>query len=219
MSVHSASRLPKYRHYKPKNLAVVRLDGKDHYLGKYDSEESREKYRRVVAEWFATAHPSRVHSPAAPGPADGLTVNELILAYARFVDAYYVKDGHPTVEPTNIRLVLRIVRRLYGTTPAGSFGPLALKAVRDEMVRAGNCRSEINRRVGRVVRMFKWGVSEELVAPGVYEALRTVSGLRRGRSAVKENPPVGPAPDADVEAVRPQVSRQVWAMWCIRQDA
>ena len=24
---------PKYRHYRPKNLAVVRINGKDHYLG------------------------------------------------------------------------------------------------------------------------------------------------------------------------------------------
>ncbi len=24
---------PKYRHYKPKDLAVVRIDGRDHYLG------------------------------------------------------------------------------------------------------------------------------------------------------------------------------------------
>jgi len=32
----SRRRIPKYRHYKPKNLGVVRLDGKDVYLGKYD---------------------------------------------------------------------------------------------------------------------------------------------------------------------------------------
>ena len=44
------------------------------------------------------------------------------------------------------------------------------------------------------------------------EALRTVSGLRKGRSAAREKPPVGPVADADVEAVRPHVSRQVWAM-------
>ena len=31
---------PKYRHYKPKDLAVVRIDGRDVYLGKYDSPKS-----------------------------------------------------------------------------------------------------------------------------------------------------------------------------------
>ena len=30
-------RIPQYRHYKPKDLGVVRIYGRDHYLGKYDS--------------------------------------------------------------------------------------------------------------------------------------------------------------------------------------
>jgi integrase len=204
-------RTPTYRHYKPKDLAMVVIDGHAHYLGKYDSPESRERYHRLIAE-FHGGRLEKPRDPTASGTEVGLTVNELILAYIRFVDGYYVKDGRPTVEPGNIRLVLRIVRRLYGSTLANAFVPLALKAVRDEMVRADNCRSEINRRVGRVVRMFKWGVSEELVPPGVFEALRTVSGLRKGRSQAREKPPIGPVDEAEVEAVRPLVSRQIWAM-------
>ena len=47
------SHLPKFRHYKPKNLAIVRIGGKDHYLGRHGSPESREVYRRVLAEWLA----------------------------------------------------------------------------------------------------------------------------------------------------------------------
>jgi integrase len=207
----SSRRTPKYRHYKPKNLGMVVIQGHAHYLGRYDTPVSRERYHRLVAELHAGRH-TVASQTSPPDDETDLTVNELILAYARFADGYYVKDGCPTVEPTNIRLVMRLVRRLYGTTPTKSFGPLALKAVREEMIRAGNCRSEINRRVGRIVRMFKWAVSEELVPPGIYEALRTVSGLRKGRSPVKEKPPIGPVPDADVEAVRPHVSRQVWAM-------
>ena len=50
-------RTPKYRHYKPKDLAVVRIDGKDQYLGKYGSPESHEKYRRLVAEWLWSPSP------------------------------------------------------------------------------------------------------------------------------------------------------------------
>ena len=80
------------------------------------------------------------------------------------------------------------------------------------MIRAGNCRSEINRRVGRLVRMFKWAVSEELIPPSVYEALRTVSGPRKGRSGAREKPPVKPVAEEMVMAVKPFVSRQVWAM-------
>ena len=46
---------PKYRHYKPKNLGVVRIDGRDHYLGKFNSDESWEKYHRLLAEWCRVA--------------------------------------------------------------------------------------------------------------------------------------------------------------------
>lgn len=187
MPDRSISRLPKYRHYKPKNLAVVRIDGKDHYLGRYDSPESHENYRRVLAEWLAKGRTDREVPEQQADTDSGLTINELILAYVKFVDGYYVKDGRPTVEPTNVRLVMRLLRQLYGRSPVSSFGPLALKAVRNEMIRAGDCRTEINRRVGRIVRMFKWGVSEELVHPFVYESLRTVSGLRKGRSGAGES--------------------------------
>ena len=45
--------VPKYRHYKPKNLGVVRIDGRDHYLGKFGTPESYEKYHRLLAERYA----------------------------------------------------------------------------------------------------------------------------------------------------------------------
>jgi integrase len=80
------------------------------------------------------------------------------------------------------------------------------------MIDSGLCRSEINRRIGRVVRAFKWAVSEELVPPSVHQALQTVSGLRRGRADVRESEPVRPVPEAFVDAIQPFVSRQVWTM-------
>ncbi len=60
--------------------------------------------------------------------------------------------------------------------------------------------------------MFKWAVSEELIPPSVYEALRTVSGLRKGRSGAREKPPVKPVSEDVVMAVKQFVSRQAWAM-------
>ena len=73
MSVPSA-KLPKYRHYKPKNLAVVRINGHDVYLGRFDSPESHEKYRRTIAEWLTTGQ-AKTPTPADP-PASAALVNE-----------------------------------------------------------------------------------------------------------------------------------------------
>jgi integrase len=185
----------------------VTLDGRDFYLGRHGSPASRIEYDRLVAEWLSNGR-------RLPAPASAVepSVNEVILAYLRHADSYYVKNGRPTIEPGNIRLAVRPLRTLYGYVPLREFGPVALKAVRGAMVEAGICRSEINRRVGRIVRLFKWAVSEELVPASVHEALRTVTGLRRGRSDVRESDPVTPVADAAVDAIKPHVSRQVWAM-------
>src|SRR5262245_15567080 len=90
--------IPKYRHYKPKNLAVVRIDGHDHYLGRYDSPESHERYHRLLAEWHARGGMTlTAQQESGPGSGSaGLTVNELILAYYRHSEQYYVKNGTAT---------------------------------------------------------------------------------------------------------------------------
>src|SRR6516225_4438476 len=93
-----STRLPKYRHYKPKDLAVVRIDGRDFYLGKFGSQESKEKYRRLLAERLASPAPAPP-AQAAPHGQTGVTVNELIVAYwDRHVVSYYVKSARPTSE-------------------------------------------------------------------------------------------------------------------------
>ena len=52
------------------------------------------------------------------------------------------QDGTPTGEYDNIRLSLRPLRKLFGATMADEFGPLALKAVRSEMIASGLCRNQ-----------------------------------------------------------------------------
>ena len=191
--------IPKYRHYKPKDLAVVRIDGRDYYLGKYGTPESRERYHRLLAE-------HAVKRSAAPGiektrdsVSQPLTVNKLVLAYFRHVKVYYLKNGEPTSEVGVIRQVLRIIRRLYGGTAAKDFGPLALKACRDAMVAKGWSRKSVNRQVMRIRAVFKWAAAREMLPATIHEALRTVEGLRKGRSTAKERPPVLPVPDEVVE--------------------
>ena len=51
-----------------------------------------------------------------------------------------------------------------------------------------------------------------MVPPSTHHGLKAVVGLRRGRSEARESEPVRPAPEASVDAIRPYVSRQVWAM-------
>jgi integrase len=205
---------PKYRHYRPKNLAVVRIDGRDIYLGKYGSPESWEKYGRVVAELRARGITRSSPSTAdKPGPDETLTVNELILAYWRHVETYYRgPDGQPSHEQQNIKYALKPVRKLYGLTPAHSFGPLALRAVRAEMVRSGLARTTVNGRVHRVRRCFRWAASVEMVPGSLVHDLDTVESLARGRTTATEPDSIEPVPIACVEAVLPLLPKPVAAM-------
>ncbi|WP_169973101.1 tyrosine-type recombinase/integrase [Tautonia rosea] len=208
-------RTPSYRHHKRSGQAVVTLNGRDHYLGPHGSPESRAEYDRLIAEWLSNGRRSpktASRSRGRSGSGSDLTINEMLLAYLRFAEGYYVKNGTPTQEPDNIRWAVRPLRKLYGHTLAQDFGPLALKAVRQTMIDSGLCRAEINRRVGRIVRVFKWAVSEELIPAEVHHGLRAVSGLRFGRSEARESDPVRPVPDAFVDAIESFVSCQVWAM-------
>ena len=43
-------KLPAYRHHKGSGQAIVQIGGIRHYLGKFGSEKSQERYRRLVAE-------------------------------------------------------------------------------------------------------------------------------------------------------------------------
>ncbi len=95
------------------------------------------------------------------------------------------------------------MRRLFGDLAAAEFSPLKLKAVRQSLIDAGVSRGVINQRVGRVKRLFKWAVAEELVPESVYRALTAIDGLKAGRSEARETKPVGPVLDGHVEAALP----------------
>lgn len=69
-----------------------------------------------------------------------------------------------------------------------------------------------NKRIGRIKRMFRWGVENEMVQAGVTQALSAVAGLAAGRSDARESLPVKPVPEAFVDAIKSKVSPQVWAM-------
>src|SRR5262249_7914788 len=94
---------------------------------------------------------------------------------------YRNEDGEPSLELENIRAALKPLRRLYGHSHAAEFGPLALRTIQNEMVKAGLSRGVVNARVNRVWRVFKWAVSFQLIPSSVYEAPRPAPGLQRGR--------------------------------------
>jgi integrase len=202
---------PRYRRHKPSGQAVVTLTDptgtrKDFYLGSYGSKESKAEYARLLGEWSAAG---RSIPQAGPVPSD-LTVAEVLLRFWRHAEGYYQDpDGRPAGELQNYRDTLRPLKAQYAHTLAREFGPLALKAVRESMIAAGLSRKVINQRVGRIKRVFKWAVAEQLVPADVYHGLQAVAGLGQGRTTAPDPAPIEPVADDVVEKTLPKLPRHV----------
>jgi integrase len=140
-------------------------------------------------------------------------VAELLNVYWTFAQEYFaVEAGKSDGELKGIKLALKAVKALYADAEVMDFGPLALRAVRDEMVKSGWSRKYCNAQVNRIRRVFKWGVERELVQAETWHALQAVSALKAGKTEARENVPVSIVDDCHVDIVLPWLSRQVRAM-------
>jgi integrase len=210
---------PSYRLHKQSGQAIVTLaDGmggrRDVLLGKHgtpeESPDSWAKYYRVLTEWKTNGRALKLPQEGAD---TGPTVAEVLLAYWRWAEAYYLDpEGGPGRELENIQLALRPARKLYALTPAAAFDSLALRAVRDDMIRSGLSRGVVNARVHRIRRAFRWAASFKLIPAGVYAELITVEALKEGRCAAREAPAVLPAAAEHVEAALPYLPAPVAAL-------
>jgi integrase len=224
--------VPTYRRHKQSGQPIVTLtDGlggrHDVLLGKHSTRASRIEYARIIAEWEANGR----RPPESVSSVRDLTINEMIVRYWDHAEEYYRRpDGTSTNELDEYRLSFRPLKKLYGHTLAGSFGPLALKAVRQALIDGswmteeekqrqakrgsliGCSRGVVNQRIGRIRRMFRWAVENELVPAAVLHALQAVRGLAKGRSAARETEPVKPVPEAFVQATLRHLLPPVAAM-------
>ena len=192
--------VPKFCTHKPTNMGYVKLDGVRHYLGRADDPETKRRYDRMIAEWLSAGRRIAV-------PVDQLTVIGLVARWNAHAKTYY---SHRRGDP--FKATLAALVQLYGTTKAAEFGPKCLKTVRAAMVAKGWSRPTVNERVQQVRAVFKWGVSEELVPPLVMEGLRSVIGLKRGRTEAPEPAPIKAVPDNIVDATLPHMTPTVRAM-------
>lgn len=200
-----AGSIPSYRQHKSTGQAVVTINSRDVYLGRFDTPESKAEYARVITE-FALTGDYRPKDAATPD--EPTLVCEILAGYWTHAQAYYVKDGKPTDEQKAVRKVIRDLS-IFGDLPANEVGPKLLKAVRQVWIDQDLCRKYINQNVGRVRRMFKWAVSEEMVASSVLESLRSVAGLAKGRSLARESVLVPPVEIGVVERTIPHLSNVV----------
>ncbi|MBI1347227.1 tyrosine-type recombinase/integrase [bacterium] len=207
------SLIPAYLLHKPTGQARVRIHGKDHYLGPYGSEESRQRYGELVAKVCS----GQMFDPLSRASSDvvgtvvddpGPSIAELWLAFLHHAERYYVKNGKQTDEVYCFKSAMAPVIELYGLLPISEFRPSHLKAARSIMVDKGWCRKYVNKSVCRVRHVFKWGIESDMVEPSVLDRLRAIAPLLPGKTEAKDHPEREAVPLADIEAVKKRLKQQ-----------
>ena len=187
--------------------AYVWLAGRSHYLGLWGSKASEEAYERLIGVWLANGR----KLPAVQVKQQ-VTVGELILAYVTFCKTYYIKNGEQTDEVHGVIAAVKILNRMFGRIPIDDFTAVQLAKVQSAMVETGNSRNYINKNVGRIKRMFKWGTKNGLVSNLSFFGLQAVDGLKRNRTAAPDNEPVKPVDQKVIDATLQHCTPNVKSM-------
>ena len=201
--------IPSYLLHTKSGQARVRINGRDHLLGPYGSEESRIKYGRLISQAAGglSVDPlaNRGTVPRNAEADSGLSVAELLLAFKRHADGYYTKDGKPTAEVDCFNSAMRPVRELFAFTPARDFTPLMLKAAQQKYVDAGWSRGFCNKSTNRIRHIWKWAVGNGMVPVATWQALQAVPPLKVGHTAAPDHKRREAVDDKRIESVRPHL--------------
>lgn len=205
--------VPQYLLHQQSGQARVRVDGRDYMLGPFGSPESRVRYGDIIAR-HSRGQPIEPRVQAQqPQPVNtGLTIAELVLAFMRHAERHYRKNGKPTSEIHCLRSAIRPLIDLYSNLPVEQFSTLMLKACRERMISSGWCRNTINKHVGRIRTVFRWGVENQMVPLQTLGELETVAALLEGRTEAHDNEARQPVSDQQIAAVRQYVSTMVWQL-------
>lgn len=207
-----AHRTPGYLLHKPSGQARVRIRGRDYYLGRHNSPESWKKYHQLLAQYAEQA------DEVLPViRCDQTSVAELVAQYVEFASEHF---RHNRDERYRIKAAITPLVELFGSLAVDEFSPRKLKEVRQSLIDRRNlrtgkplCRKYVNQLTALIKKIFKWGVSEELVPVVVYQALDTVQGLRKGRTAgVSESKPIKPVPEEHIDVVLPFLQPELATM-------
>jgi integrase len=194
--------------------AIVKIDGRVVYLGVHGTAAADAAYQALVGEWLLrkagkTAEVSKPEVGTVSPVGSSITITELCVEYVRYAEGYYQCDGKPSRHFGAIKSAIRRLRARFTNLPASSFGPRALKDLRESMIREGLDRKTINGYVSIITLAFRWATAEERIAPGVFEALKALAPLKRGRSDAKEGERVRPVADAVVEETKKYLPRTI----------
>ena len=193
---------------RDRNQSYSWHNGKRIYHGIWKSPEADTAYRRFVAELLESPTGVLRHRTG------DVLVAELA---ADFLDHHTTRLDESHVR--HFRLAIGYLVEICGDLAVNSFSPKKLKIVRNQMVKKGTlCRKQINDYTGRLVRIFRWGVEEELVEVTTWQALQAVKSLPPGEPGTFDNEIVRGVPRAVVDRTLPFMPPTVSTMVRVQRE-
>lgn len=182
---------PAYRSHVS-GQAIVTLDSRDFYLGEFNSPKSNARYLELLAIYQANGLTMPMEVPTHQHDAE-ITVGQVVSDWKE-----HVKDRSDIVR---YRPLCDVIEIEYADFAAAEFGPRRLKELRDTLLADGKrSRKWINEQIQTVCRIFKHGVSAELIEWDTYNKLTTLEPLKRGCTTAREQKPREPVPLAAMVA-------------------
>jgi len=201
------TRLP--RLCRDRKLAISWYNGKRIYHGLWGSPEAEKSYKRFIAALLENPTlPLQTERDSPTKVGNDILVSELADA---FLDS--IESKMDNNEYMLFKYAVGYLVELYGDLAVNEFSPKKLKIVRSRMVSAGTlCRSTINKYVGKLRRIFTWGVGEEVVQSTVSDALKAVKDLRKGEDGTFDHLEREAVPEWVIAATLPFLPPVVAAM-------
>lgn len=168
------STAPKYQ-FHISGQAVVRLDHKDFYLGKHGTPESYARYYALLSEYNSNG----MKAPEAPQRMAEVLVRikDLVADFRQRALPRFEKNN---AQHNRFKNLCDLLEQRHGDERPEDFGPRKLEALRDKFAKDGCSRSYCNAKTRCIVRIFKHGVSRELVPADRLTALESLEPLRKG---------------------------------------
>lgn len=136
-------------------------------------------------------------------------VSELAIAFLKHAESRKMDK----IDVAYFKRVVGFLVEIYRGLDVNEFSPKKLKTCRSQMVKAGTlCRRMINDYTRKIVRIFGWGVEEELVRGTTWQNLKAVKSLKKGEQGVRDNPPAQEVPDEVVKRTLPFMASTIAAM-------
>lgn len=217
------------RSYHISGQSIVRIGGRDFYLGKHDSPESIARYAVLISiyqaagcslpeDFDAGVLDERLHLFLATVPNEAVISQQSTLPMlVKHVTAAFrihaaKRYSHNPQELHRLGRICDALNKHAGDVKAEDYGPLALQQQRQRWIDAGLSRPYCNRLTNAVVRIFKYAVSQELVPESAWTRLKSVESLRVGQTEAPETEAVRPVSIEIVRATAEQLPPVLKAM-------